>query len=248
MISRKELKASAKEALSWNWGFNIALMLISFTLPMIPNFIPILGTLISVIISPAVSYIPQEFFLKIKKGERPQIDETFSAIYKNLGTYWGILIRTFLKLLPFYLIMIVGSTLTTYAIFYSFAMSFVTTYTADYTSILFILGTVCTLIGTILMFTNSLYYVLAIFVKTDNPNMTCKEAVLMSKKLMLGHRLEYFILSLSFIGWIIVSMITCGIALFYVSPYMTTTFATFYIELSSTKKYVDGDNTESVQF
>ena len=61
--------------------------------------------------------------------------------------------------------------------------------------------------------------------------MTCDEAVVKSKELMTGHRLEYFLLSLSFIGWFFVTVITAGFGSLYLIPYMYTTFVAYYDEL-----------------
>ena len=61
--------------------------------------------------------------------------------------------------------------------------------------------------------------------------MTCDEAVIKSKELMTGHRLEYFLLSLSFIVWFFVATITAGLGSLYLMPYMYTTFVAYYDEL-----------------
>ena len=66
MISRSELKMSAKESLKGRWGISIAILLIIWLLPMVINIIPLLGVLVTLVISPALNYIPQQAFLKIK--------------------------------------------------------------------------------------------------------------------------------------------------------------------------------------
>lgn len=57
------------------------------------------------------------------------------------------------------------------------------------------------------------------------------DAITQSRYLMNGHKMDYFILSLSFIGWMLLVIITCGIALLYVQPYFSLTFANFYCTL-----------------
>lgn len=71
-------------------------------------------------------------------------------------------------------------------------------------------------------------YSMAYYVLAENPNMTAREALNISKQITNGHKWELFVLSLSFIGWILLSMVTFGIALIYVIPYMNATFANFY--------------------
>ena len=59
--------------------------------------------------------------------------------------------------------------------------------------------------------------------------MDRKEAFQISKRMMDGQKMETFILDLSFIGWILLSAITCGIVgIFYVNPYREATFAELY--------------------
>ena len=46
--------------------------------------------------------------------------------------------------------------------------------------------------------------------------------------MMYGYKMRYFKLLLSFIGWILLAALTCGIALFWVYPYMQAANANFY--------------------
>lgn len=77
----------------------------------------------------------------------------------------------------------------------------------------------------------SLLYVLSNFIAYDNPELSAKEVVQMSKNLMQGNRGNYFILSLSFIGWMILSYFTFGIGLLWLIPYMQVSFVCFYENL-----------------
>ena len=49
---------------------------------------------------------------------------------------------------------------------------------------------------------------------------------------------EFFVLQLSFLGWIFLSLFTCGIGLLWVIPYMDVTIVKFY-------EYVAGVNKDS---
>ena len=48
---------------------------------------------------------------------------------------------------------------------------------------------------------------------------------------MKGHRLDYIILGLSFLGWYILCYFTLGILLIWLLPYMMVTLANFYNEI-----------------
>lgn len=67
------------------------------------------------------------------------------------------------------------------------------------------------------------YYILA-----EHPGMSSKEALDESMAMMDGHKMDYFVLILSFIPWMLLCGITCGIAALYVGPYMNATLVNFY--------------------
>jgi len=75
-------------------------------------------------------------------------------------------------------------------------------------------------------------YSQAFYIMAENPEMTPLEAINESKRIMDGYKLEYFVLGLSFILWILLAVATCGIAFVYVAPYMSATYANFYKAVS----------------
>ena len=66
-------------------------------------------------------------------------------------------------------------------------------------------------------------YMLTEFICMKNPNLKADECITASKRLMDGHKMELFKLDLSFIGWILLSLLTLGIGLLWVIPYMYQT-------------------------
>ena len=74
-------------------------------------------------------------------------------------------------------------------------------------------------------------YSMAYFVLADNPELSAKEALDESKRITSGHIGDLFVLYLSFIPWVLLGAITCGLALIYVVPYMQTTTVNYYLEL-----------------
>ncbi len=71
------------------------------------------------------------------------------------------------------------------------------------------------------------------YIITENPYLTAREAIKRSKEMMEGHKAELFLLNLSFIGWGILSLFTCGILLIWLVPYMNAAHANFYKDLKS---------------
>lgn len=81
------------------------------------------------------------------------------------------------------------------------------------------------------------YYILA-----ENPEMTAREALNESKTIMHGHKMEYFVLGLSFIPWILLVAITFGIAAIWVGPYMQLTITNFYNNIKRQKQITSEEN------
>lgn len=81
----------------------------------------------------------------------------------------------------------------------------------------------------------------------DFEHLSATEAIGKSSDMMDGYKMEYFILGLSFILWIFLVIITCGIAVFYVGPYMQQTMTEFYYEVKGTPSFspLDTDTLSS---
>ena len=71
-------------------------------------------------------------------------------------------------------------------------------------------------------------YAMTPFIMADNPEMSAKEAISMSKQLMDGHKWELFCLSFSFIGWQLLAILTLGIGEIFLAPYVEAAYAVFY--------------------
>lgn len=72
------------------------------------------------------------------------------------------------------------------------------------------------------------------YIITDHPEISGTEAITLSRKMMKGHKMEAFFFDLSFLGWILLGCITCGILLvFYVNPYYYNASAGIYNTLKA---------------
>lgn len=78
-------------------------------------------------------------------------------------------------------------------------------------------------------------YSMAPFILADNPELTAREALSKSKKIMDGHKFELFVLQLSFFWWYLLEGITFGIAAIYVTPYVNATTTNFYNKIKEQK-------------
>lgn len=79
-------------------------------------------------------------------------------------------------------------------------------------------------------------YSMSFFIMKENPELSANEARKKSIELMRGNKWKYFCLMFSFIGWILLSILTFGILLLWVVPCMQTASAEFYKNLIADKK------------
>jgi len=72
-------------------------------------------------------------------------------------------------------------------------------------------------------------YRLVPYIFAENPDMKYSDILAESSKLMKGNKWKTFVLDLSFIGWELLSLCTCGLlSIFYVDPYKLQTDAALY--------------------
>ena len=99
----------------------------------------------------------------------------------------------------------------------------------------FLLQTVYTVLWTLLLIVpgiiKSISYAMMPFIMRENPDMTGEQAICRSMQMMEGHKMDYFLLNLSFIGWALLAILTLGIGLIWLYPYMYTSYAAFYEEV-----------------
>ncbi len=70
------------------------------------------------------------------------------------------------------------------------------------------------------------------YILAAKPDTPYEKALDLSKKMMDGHKMEVFELGLSFIGWYLLSIFTCGIlAVCYVNPYYRIAMTELYSEI-----------------
>lgn len=82
----------------------------------------------------------------------------------------------------------------------------------------------------------SIGYSMVLFVALDNPELSASEVLTKSKEMMNGHKMDYFVLQLSFLGWAILGIFTFGILYLWLIPYMEVTNANFYNRLKEQNK------------
>ena len=64
-----------------------------------------------------------------------------------------------------------------------------------------------------------------------NKNLPATNYITQSRQLMNGHKIDRFVIDLSFIGWFILSIFTLGLLNIWLVPYYSLTVTNFYDSL-----------------
>ena len=170
-----------------------------------------------------------EITIKIAKGKKAKLSDLFN----RTDFFWKTVAITII-LTTFTLLCIVLE----YISFKSLA-----TFTIYQTDISPLVSGTMLLIGVLLCAAIATFYIVlmvsfsqAFYILYNNENMPVLDILNRSMDLMEEHRLDYIIYCLSFAGWIIVGIMTFGLLLFWVAPYMMVSNVLFYDELIKLEK------------
>ena len=184
-MERAQLKAMAKEQIKGKIGILFLISLVQGLVSYAVNGIPVIGSIVSLVVGPALTLALYSIYLNLTYGNKPEISQLFSK---------------FDQLVP----ALVANLL-------------IALFTILWSLLLFIPGII-----------KSISYSQTFYIMAENPGMSGKEAIDCSKTMMEGHKMEYFVLQLSFIGWYLLVGLTFGIAAIWVMPYIQATQANFY--------------------
>lgn len=69
------------------------------------------------------------------------------------------------------------------------------------------------------------------FILAENPDMNSSEVFKRSALLTQNNKWNIFVLELSFLGWILLGVLCCGIGVMFVAPYVDMTMTQLYLYL-----------------
>jgi uncharacterized membrane protein len=102
-----------------------------------------------------------------------------------------------------------------------------------------LLRTVYTFLWSLLFFIPGIIasynYAMVPYIVAEDPYLSPREALAKSKEMMYGNRMRLFCLHFSFFGWMLLSVLSCGIGSFWLLPYQQAAIADFYREISGTR-------------
>lgn len=84
-------------------------------------------------------------------------------------------------------------------------------------------------------------YAMTPYILNEYPSVGVNDSIDISRKMMKGHKLDLFLLELSFIGWGILCILTLGIGFLWLVPYMQTSLSIFYEDVKAEYIEKNGD-------
>ena len=85
-------------------------------------------------------------------------------------------------------------------------------------------------------------YAMIPFILSEQPDISSEEAFRLSKQLTDNEKFNLFILNLSFLGWLFLGALACGIGVIFVTPYVKATETELYFKLKEIKGIQIGTN------
>lgn len=80
-------------------------------------------------------------------------------------------------------------------------------------------------------------YALTYYIRYDNSELSSNECIELSMKMMDGHKMDLFLLHLTFVGFSFIGTFTCGLANFFLVPFMDIIMAQFYEDVKAKYEY-----------
>ena len=111
------------------------------------------------------------------------------------------------------------------------AILFAALYYITENSLLMIVMSIFLVIGLVAVIILHLTLHFVYYLILDYPDATIKELIVYSANLMRGHRVKLFYLYASFIPLYVLGILSLGIGLLFVEPYVNVTIAEFYLDV-----------------
>ena len=238
MVS-SDFRKDAREKLTGKWGkvvlislayfvlFYIIGLLESHTVGFANTVVSILAFLIEVPLGFGLTVCSVKLF----NGEDVKWFDFFSFGFDNFGKSWGITLRTALKLLLPFMLLVVSIVLIVAGSYFSVGTALFTATTSSSYIVMIVIGCIMYVISFIWLIVKSYYYELTYMIAAENPEMSSKDVVDKSKELMQNNRLKLFCLEFSFIGWAILAVLSLGIGMLWLAPYIQFAKVSFYKNL-----------------
>ena len=82
-------------------------------------------------------------------------------------------------------------------------------------------------------------YSMTFYLQMREPSLEAQEAIKKSQEYMKGYKMKLFLLDLSFLGWDILEVLTCGILMIYVEPWKMHSKVEFFNQVYDKRNFVE---------
>lgn len=230
-------KQMAKASLQNKWGDAAILTLVyvgiayvvsgAFVLPIrFLSFNPCLGLIPTIFLLPlAWGYAAS--FLATVRGENVKIDHLWDGYRSEniIRVFSTFLVATLIYIAVIAIFILIISIISVMVAFISVDVMM--------GGAIIILSILCGFIYVYILLRWAMVY----FILRDEPQLKNTAVLKASARMMKGHKWQFLKLYLSFIGWMFVGIITLGVGMLWVAPYLTTASAHFYEDLKKEPIY-----------
>ncbi len=226
-MTRSDLKQMAKNALSGHWLICVSGVLVSavitggvaffgfFYLPLI------LFLLVTAAVGGVMLFGVTKLFQQRMRGETVKISTVFSGFFQLstafIATFCTFVLQTAWSAIGFIPGILCCAASTRY----------------EPALLLAILGVLMCFAGAYVGVFKALQYSQTLYLLLDHPELEAFEAIKQSKAIMAGRKVELLRLHLTFIPWYLTALITAGISLFFVLPYVFLTLSGYHDRLAA---------------
>lgn len=228
--SSAEIKALAREQLKGKYGVPIGAVVITMMLSIVASImasffnktdsstsiiIYYLITFIISLLSAVLSMGLVKFFMNFCRNQNYQISNIFWGFVNHPDK--AIVVTILLSLI------MLAALVPGIILFIAYAVT--------QNILLFVVALLASIAGLVIMIIISLSYSQVYYIIADEIQDSAVEALRASRKMMQGSKGRLFYLQISFIGWYLLSILSCCIALLWIEPYMMCATTYFYMDL-----------------
>lgn len=224
-LTISQIKKKSLATLKGKWGIGVALTFIVF---LVTSFVPMIAEI----------FLSGGFSEWVNQTEAPLIADmvnlfiSFLFIPLTVASYWFFLgIARWNE----------PTISDVFAVYKEWELSLKVIGTSILVGIFTILWSLLLIIPGII---KGLSYSQVFFLMKDNPQLSALEAITESKIRMKGYKWKYFLMNLSFIGWVFIAIFTLGIGFLWLTPYISTANATFYNELIASQDHKEAESAD----
>ena len=208
-----ELKELSREQLSGNWGKSALLTLIYFVIGILPgqlllytyNSLYLTTSLVDIILVAPVTIGMAICYLNLVRGKNFNVVDILNG-FKYFIT--GVVVYVIVDSMNI--------------------MSLLVTEIITFNKGIYVFLIILFSLLSIFLY---LIYSMVYYIILDEPQIGIKDALTGSRKLLHGQIWRLFCLQLSFLGWILLSILSAGVGMLWVFPYIQVTMANLYLDL-----------------